>query len=76
MPYRQHRDDLLVPLPRRSSDARTAPHVDEVTTAHIPVLNVASADRLCRLHRVRGVCQNAITAIDAALDGHRQDGMQ
>ncbi|MGI5274162.1 hypothetical protein ACQEUU_33855 [Nonomuraea sp. CA-218870] len=39
-----------------------------MTTAHLPALNVASADRLCRLHHVRSVCDNAIAAIDAALN--------
>ncbi|MFC5821830.1 hypothetical protein [Nonomuraea harbinensis] len=65
MHSRRHPGDLLAfPLPRPASDAPI-----EVTTARIPVLNVASADRLCRLHHVRNVCQNAITAIDAALNG-------
>lgn len=65
MPIRQHPGDLLaIPLPRPASDTPI-----EVTTARIPMLNVASADRLCRLHHVRNVCQKAITAIDAALNG-------
>ncbi|MFI6713512.1 hypothetical protein ACIBF7_44290 [Nonomuraea sp. NPDC050478] len=65
----QHRGDQLgVPLPRPASDA------PGVTTARIPVLNVASADRLCRLQRVRNVCQNAIIAIDAALDRQGDTG--
>ncbi|MFG1943356.1 hypothetical protein [Nonomuraea sp. NPDC048826] len=65
-------DLLTIPLPRRSADSTAAARPQEVTTAHIPVLNVASADRLCRLHHVRGVCENAIAAIDAALNrgGH------
>lgn len=70
MPSHQQLGDLLAfPLPRPASDTSA-----EVTTAGIPVLNVASADRLCRLHHVRNVCQNAITAIDAALD--RQGGTE